>query len=175
MLRFDPRYKNISPKPALDFLWIGTLEEQLDCLSQVGSRLFDRRPLTSHVQLGAQRGVRISLLLDDLRVHRSHSILPAATEMPWPVNDSIPEIRHTGWGSCLPPQYGANLPPDAVAQYVHDLYMNVSLMHGLVAHHGHHEAQFSAVAAPRGVAGHPCSPGTACCVLVWSASGDTHF
>jgi len=93
MLRFDPRYKNISPKPALDFLWIGTLEEQLDCLSQVGSRLFDRRPLTSHVQLGAQRGVQISLLLDDRRVHRgSHSILPAATEMPWPVNDSIPEI-----------------------------------------------------------------------------------
>jgi len=38
MLRFDPRYKDIGPKPTLDLFWIGTLEEQLDCLSQVGGR-----------------------------------------------------------------------------------------------------------------------------------------
>jgi hypothetical protein len=77
MSRFDPRYKDIGPKPTLDLVWIGTLEEQLDCLSQVGSRLFDRRPLTGHVQLGAQRRVQVSLLLDDRCVHRGrHSDPP---------------------------------------------------------------------------------------------------
>jgi hypothetical protein len=39
MLRFDPRHEHISPKPTFDLLWIGPLKEQLNCLSQVGSRL----------------------------------------------------------------------------------------------------------------------------------------
>ena len=64
MPRFDPRHKDFGPKPALDLFWIRTLQEELDRLPQIGSRLFDGRPLTGHVQLGTQRGVEIPFLLD---------------------------------------------------------------------------------------------------------------
>jgi len=33
MLRFDPRYEDIGAKSTLDLLGIGTLKEQLNCLS----------------------------------------------------------------------------------------------------------------------------------------------
>jgi hypothetical protein len=39
ILRFDPRYEDIGPKPTLELFGIATLEEQLDSLSQVGGRL----------------------------------------------------------------------------------------------------------------------------------------
>ena len=81
MLRFDPRYKDIGPKPPLDLFCIGTLEEQLDCLSQVGSRLFDRCPLAS--QLTGHGAAYTSLSFSVIAAYTvvAIPILPAATEM----------------------------------------------------------------------------------------------
>jgi hypothetical protein len=36
MLRFDPRHEDFGPQPALDLLRVGTFQEQLDSLPQVG-------------------------------------------------------------------------------------------------------------------------------------------
>jgi hypothetical protein len=65
---------------ALDLLRIGTLEEQLDCLSQVGGRLLDPS-LTGHVQLGAQRRVQSGVL--PARLRRWQVCSPSAAGFVW--------------------------------------------------------------------------------------------
>ena len=102
MPRFDPRYEDVGPKPTLDLFGIGTLEEQLDSLSQVGGRLFDRCPLAGHVQLRAQCGVQVpSFPMIAVYTVVAIPILPAATEMCSAAHPMLPGNAVTRpWSVC---------------------------------------------------------------------------
>jgi hypothetical protein len=54
MRRFDPRHKDLGPKPALDLFRVRTLQEELDRLPEISRRLFNSRPLTGHRELIAR-------------------------------------------------------------------------------------------------------------------------